>query len=311
MPSWGRLGERLIFLVSQPRAGSTLLQKILGSHPAIHTLSEPWVALHPLFGLRESGIATDYGARLALVGVKDFLDRLPEGEEAYWEAARLMLGHLYGRALAESGKAYFLDKTPRYYLILPELRRVFPGARFVFLLRNPVAVLASVIEAWAPDDCPGDLRHFRHDLAAAPARIVEAMRATPRPCAIRYEDLVADPVSAVSGLCRYLDVPFEPAMIEYGASAAGQALYRYGDTDTVYRETRPVASRIERWKETLRSPIRKAWAHGCIQTLGAATIAALGYDFDQMARAFPPQPGWEHAWAEIIKPAGSHRSGGS
>ena len=50
-----------------------MLQKVLGSHSAIHTLSEPWLALHPLFGLRESGIAADYSARLARIGVQDFL----------------------------------------------------------------------------------------------------------------------------------------------------------------------------------------------------------------------------------------------
>lgn len=45
--SEGGEGENLIFLISQPRAGSTMLQKVLGSHPEIHTVSEPWVALPP------------------------------------------------------------------------------------------------------------------------------------------------------------------------------------------------------------------------------------------------------------------------
>lgn len=308
MPSWGRLGESLIFLISQPRAGSTLLQKILGSHSAIHTCSEPWVALHPLFGLRESGIATDYGARLALIGVNDFLEHLPEGQEAWWEAVRLMLGHLYSRALAPSGKDYFLDKTPRYYLILPELRRVFPRARFVFLLRNPVAVLASAIEAWAWDDCPQALRRFRHDLSVAPSCIVEAMRAMPDACTVRYEDLAAGPIASISALCRRLGLPFEPSMVEYGNSPAGQALYRFGDTGTVYRESRPVSERIDRWKQTLQSPIRQAWAHGYIRSLGAPLFTALGYDYDEADRAFPPRAGWEHAWSEIVRPAGFPRT---
>jgi Sulfotransferase family len=301
---WSPLGRRLIFVISQPRSGSTLLQKVLGSHSAIHTLSEPWLALQPLFGLRETGIAADYSARLALIGVQDFLAHLPEGEEAYWQAVRLMLGHLYRRALEESGKRFFLDKTPRYHMILPELRHVFPHAHFVFLVRNPIAVLASVIDTWAPDDCIHCIRPFRKDLTVAPGRILEAIR---RPggnsTVIHYEDLAAKPAPAVARLCERLRIPFEPAMLEYGRSGAGQARFRYGDTLTVHQKPRPVASRVARWKKTLDSPLRRAWAHGCLQSLGAATVTGLGYDFDELASAFPPQPGFEGAWDQIVRAA--------
>lgn len=305
MQTWSRLGRRLIFVISQPRSGSTLLQKVLGSHSAIHTLSEPWLALQPLFGLRENGLAADYSARLARIGVQDFLSHLPEGEEAYWEAVRLMLGHLYRRALEESGKQFFLDKTPRYHMILPELRHVFPEAHFIFLVRNPIAVLASVIDTWAPDDCVHCLRPFRHDLTVAPARIAQAIRQSHRnSTVIHYEDLAAQPAQSVARLCKHLRIPFEPGMLEYGRSEAGQAPFRFGDTGTVYRKTRPVTSRIARWKKTLNSPLRKAWANGCLQSLGAATVNELGYDFDELAGAFPSQPGLEGAWEEIIRAAG-------
>jgi hypothetical protein len=303
--NWPRLGKRLIFVISQPRSGSTLLQKVLGSHSAIHTLSEPWVALQPLFGLRESGIAADYSARLARIGVQEFLDALPEGEEAYWEAVRLMLGHLYRRALEESGKRFFLDKTPRYTMILPELRRVFPEAHFIFLLRNPLAVLASVIDTWAPDDCVHCIRPFRHDLARAPGLIAEAIhRPDERTTVIRYEDLAGHPERAVSRLCKRLRISFEPAMLEYGCSEAGRAAFRFGDSVTVHRKSRPVASRITRWEKTLDSPIRRAWARGCLNSLGAETVSRLGYNFDELIAAFPPQPGFEGAWDRIIAPAG-------
>jgi hypothetical protein len=292
-------------VISQPRSGSTLLQKVLGSHSAIHTLSEPWVALQPLFGLRETGIAADYSARLAHIGVQEFLQALPEGEEAYWEAVRLMLGHLYRRALEESGKRFFLDKTPRYTMILPELRRVFPEAHFVFLLRNPLAVLASVIDTWAPDDCVHCIRPFRHDLARAPGLIAEAIRHPDKnTIVIRYEDLAAQPALAVSRLCKRLRIPFEPAMLEYARSEAGRTAFRFGDAVTVHRKSRPVASRIARWKKTLNSPIRRAWARGCLNSLGAETVSRLGYNFDELIAAFPQQPNFEGAWDQIIAPAG-------
>ena len=40
---------------------------------------------------------------------------------------------------------YVLDKTPRYYHILPELLELFPKAKFVLLQRNPLSVFASIL----------------------------------------------------------------------------------------------------------------------------------------------------------------------
>jgi len=37
----GDMGENLVFLVSLPRSGSTLLQRILSNHPDVHTVAEP------------------------------------------------------------------------------------------------------------------------------------------------------------------------------------------------------------------------------------------------------------------------------
>ena len=65
-----------------------------------------------------------------------------------------------------------------------------------------------------------------------------------------------------------------------------------------------MASRIARWKKTLDSPLRRAWAHGYLQSLGSATVTALGYDFDELSSMFPPQPGFDGAWDQVIKAAG-------
>jgi hypothetical protein len=312
MLCWDPMGGSLIFVVSQPRAGSTLLQKTLGSHPDIFTMSEPWIALHPLFGRRTSGIAADYHARLSLSAVEHFLAQLPEGEEAWWEAVRRMLGYLYERALAPSGKRFFLDKTPRYYFVVPELRRTFPRARFVFLLRNPLAVLASIVDTWAADDSVEDLRLFRHDLAVAPRLLVDALASLgPQDCVVRYEELTANPEPVIARLCEALGIAFDPAMVQYGASQAGRAWFEFGDRETVYREDRPVADRIGRWQITLASPIRRAWAGGYLRSIGAEVFGALGYPYEEMERRFPPEPGFEGAWAEIVRPGGASRSAGA
>ncbi len=295
--SEGGEGENLIFLISQPRAGSTMLQKVLGSHPEIHTVSEPWVALPPLFALREKGIAADYDAALARAAISGFLGALPEGENAYWEAVRRMLNHLYGRALAEAGKRIFLDKTPRYYFVISELRRVFPRARFLFLLRNPLAVLASIVETWVKTDDPMQLRNLRHDLMAAPSLLLEGISSCgPSAIVARYEELTSQPEKAIRRLCRQLGIEFHPGMIEYGAGFGGER-WPFGDQGTVYRESRPVPGYAERWRSVLKqSPVREGWARSYIEALGPDVVRELGYDYTALRADFSALPAggdWE------------------
>jgi hypothetical protein len=142
------LGENLIFLISQPRAGSTLLQRILNGHSDIHTTAEPWIMLHPLYALKKNGLIAEFDSNLARQGLEDFISQVPERQELYFKALRHMGCTLYNRMLEVSGKRFFLDKTPRYYLIIPELKKVFPKAKFIFLLRNPLAVLSSTLKIW-------------------------------------------------------------------------------------------------------------------------------------------------------------------
>jgi Sulfotransferase family len=277
-------GENLIFLISQPRAGSTLLQKILAAHPEIHTVSEPWIALHPLFALREQGIDVNYDPRLACRGVKEFLRHLPEGDEAYWEGVRRMLTYLYESALEGSGKNTFLDKTPRYYCVIPELRRVFPHARFVFLLRNPLAVLSSILDTWVKSTDSVRLSPFRYDLMAAPRLILEGIRASgPSASVARYEEITSTPEAAVRRLCGELGITFYAPMIEYGAMPANRERWEYGDQGTVYDETRPVADRAERWRRVLKqSPKWKTWAHDYLTALGAGLVGDMGYNYEEL-----------------------------
>ena len=135
-------GENLIFLISQPRSGSTLLQRLLAGHPDIQTSAETWLMLHPVYGLRAQGIETEYRADWAATGVSEFLDNYADGRETYLSGIRSFAQTIYGNVLNSSGKKYFLDKTPRYTMIVPELVELFPAARFVLLFRNPLAVLS-------------------------------------------------------------------------------------------------------------------------------------------------------------------------
>lgn len=271
-------GSNLIFLISLPRSGSTLLQRILGGHPDIATLAEPWLMLHPLYALKRAGIETEYDAGVAREALDDFLDQIDGGEEAYVQGVRRFTGDLYSRALERQGKSLFLDKTPRYYRIVSELRRVFPQAKFVFLLRNPMAVLASTLHTWFNDDPEALVGTGNHrDLLEGPGLLFSGIAELgDAAIVVRYEELVDAPEQVIAGLCARLGVRFEPAMLEYGLTPALAG--RFGDQTGVPRHTRTIDTSRDKWIGYLGGHSRLPFALEYLDQLGETTLAVLGYD---------------------------------
>ncbi|MCK5361164.1 MAG: sulfotransferase, partial [Gammaproteobacteria bacterium] len=115
MITFDKYGSNLIFILSLPRSGSTLLQHLLGGNPDVLTLPEPWIMLHPLYALKRGGISTEYEAWQARHALDGFLKNSESGEDIYIDAIRSMASVLYSGALQHSGKTLFIDKTPRYY----------------------------------------------------------------------------------------------------------------------------------------------------------------------------------------------------
>lgn len=267
---------QLVFLVSQPRAGSTLLQAILAGLPGCRTAAEPWLMLPFIFALRETGHTAVYDATVAGRALNDFLGELPGGIRAYNAALRDMALRLYGEACRTEGKTWFLDKTPRYYYILPELGRVFPKARFIFLFRNPLAVLASILQTWIKSDWLR-LSYFRDDLIAAPALLRDGLsQLQPRATAVHYERLVVAPEETVSELCRWLEQPYSPQLLDYGERPLPAG--RYGDPTGVRRHERPTTASLESWQEMGRVAQTRHLAESYLDTLGPELLADIGYD---------------------------------
>src|SRR5436190_24327168 len=98
------------FLVSTPRAGSTLLAAILNAHSQIHCPPELWVLLELLELRRPRGQrSSHFDSSLALKAMSEVL-----GREAIDRATRAFVGAAYGALLEPTGKPIVVDKTPRY-----------------------------------------------------------------------------------------------------------------------------------------------------------------------------------------------------
>lgn len=287
-------GESLIFLISQPRAGSTLLQRLLGGHEEVVTSAEPWLMLPPVYWQRDAGVTTDYDHHWAHVGADDFLTHYAGGNATRDAAVRAYADVLYGCALARAraerpAVRRFLDKTPRYYLIIPDLLRLFPRARFVFLLRNPLAVLTSMLETWMPYGFWPHLAERRDDLLRAPALLRDGIAAAgDRAVTVRYEALVSAPDATLQTVCAALGLPWDPTLTDYGRHAAPRG--SLGDPTGVNQFSRPSAEGLDKWRDSAERAQTRHFLTRYLDDLGAPLLADLGYDYAALADAVAAVP---------------------
>lgn len=280
------LGDGVIFVISQPRSGSTLLQRVLAGSPEVQTSAETWLMLHPVYwnkgtwNSRKKQIETEYNAWWARAAVEEFLDNYTDGRQIYDEAIRAWAKVIYANALNQNGKAYFLDKTPRYFFIIKDLYRLFPQAKFVFLLRNPMAVLASELNTYVKGDWPV-LGRFRPDLLDAPGWILEGIDMLgDQAITVRYEDFVSDPEKQIACLCRFLGIRFHEEMLVY--SKTPQPIGRFNDPSGVARHSSTTTASVDKWQQLVHDDQSLYFARCYLEALGKDTISRFGYDYAEI-----------------------------
>lgn len=298
-------GQGLIFIISQPRSGSTLLQRILAGHPSIQTSAETWLLLHPLYALKNEGVTTEFDHRWARSAVSEFLENYTDGPDVYIRGLREWARVIYTNAMERSGKSFFLDKTPRYFFIIPELWRVFPDAKFIFLLRNPLAVLASELTTYVRGDWRV-LARFEPDLRRAPSLIMDGMELIGEHAVrVSYEAFVRDPETQLHCLCDRLRINFYPTMLDYSRTPA--PVGRMNDPVGIHCHTSPSSDGVDKWKWMLHDPQARHFALSYLEDLGTDTLNALGYAYPEFASTAEPtesvpSPLSVFPWSLAIKP---------
>ncbi|MFC1497561.1 sulfotransferase [Verrucomicrobiota bacterium] len=298
-------GGDLIFLISLPRSGSTLLQHILGSHSLIATSAEPWILLPACYALRKNGLKGEYNAEIGRIGLTEFLGVLEDNEDSYYVAVRKMAMHLYETFLSKKHKKIFLDKTSRYYLILPELMRVFPDARYVFLVRNPLDVFASFLENMVNRDWRGlGEPGIRNDLLSGYKYIEKGISSlSGKAVVVKYEDIVSDPASAISGLCENLNISYEAEMLNYG-DRIGVLEGKLVDPKSIHKHNKCVADYSGKWKSKINTRQEKYLAYSFLKHLDQDMENRFGYSFKDMLSDVSDLPvKWSPvvAWDKVMR----------
>ena len=284
MSDWGLSEQELIFLISQPRSGSSLLQQLLMGSEKIHSVPEPWLML-PLVALfTDLGDVGRHHADYARINIKRSLAFIGEDDSFLKRKIQRFALDFYSVAMGQN-KGLFLDKTPRYYHIIEELVDLFPASRYLFLTRNPLSVFSSILAY----NFNGDLglmlsqpdRLF--DLFLGPVKMLEAKKFQgPSRVYVRYEDLVKEPEKTMSAVVSGLSLSgFSGSMTEYKVSE----LFRGSesvDRKSLATHSSVVEDYVTSWVLALDTGEKRRAAGDYLELMGEDLVEGLGYSYQTL-----------------------------
>ena len=260
-----------IFIFSLPRSGSTLLQRILMNSGQATSLGETSLLLRLLGEGDLAARRAVYGESLVNAAIRKMKRHWPGYPNAYREGVRHLMLNIYAGLAGES--PCFIDKTPRYSLIAEKIYQTFPDAKFIVLMRHPLAIAASMYSTsklgfWFPEEYSIDLYQGYTLLHQFTQNRKEKIHL------VRYEDLVTNPAGELESIGKYLDWTDLPAALEKPLPPIAD-----GDRDD-HRETFSAmsAESVNRWERFYNNFYRKNWAKEYINKERAEIMATYGYE---------------------------------
>ena len=266
---------RPIFIFSLPRSGSTLLQRLLTTQEEIASVAEPWLLLPFLYTLKQNRSFADYAQFSTVNAIQDLYNQFPNGVDDYlYELSNFVL-RLYAKAAYEKEYKYFLDKTPRYHLVVDEIIRMFPDGKFIFLWRNPLAIIASIIESFGKGKW--FIYRYNVDLFRGAENLTKAFQNYSNQVhSLRYEDILINPELELVRLFKYLEIDpqFERLSEFHQIKFSG----RFGDATGVKNYQTISIDPLDKWKRILTNPVRRRWCRNYLEWLGDERLTLMGYD---------------------------------
>jgi tetratricopeptide (TPR) repeat protein len=213
-PGPGAASEEPIFVVGLPRSGTTLVDRILSSHPQVTSAGE--LSNFSLLFKRAAG--TD--------------SNLVMDVETFQAAGRVDLAKLGADYVASTrpltgATPRFVDKMPLNVFYAGLIHRALPNARIVCLRRDPMDVcLSNFRQLFATGFSYYNYAYDLEDVAAYYVgfdQLVAHWRAVLPPdrfLEIGYEDLVADQEARTRDLLAFCGLPWDPQCLSFHENTA-------------------------------------------------------------------------------------------
>lgn len=221
------------FIIGVGRSGTSIMAEVLNQHPDVHVLDEShlWSSLGP----RATADLTVAEFIDALEQVKLTAGTHPEGHLARLFGMdrqgvlelvapsspdqalplRRILDPLLGAFVRRRGATRWGEKTPAHLDHVDSIRAAYPGAKFIYMLRDGRDVAVSLKrDNWGPKTLHDAA--YKWQKAAARARELGRALGPERWLTVPYEALVAAPEEQVRRVTEFLGLSFEPSMLSPG-----------------------------------------------------------------------------------------------
>lgn len=272
--------KNLVFLLSMPRAGSTLLQRSIVTGGCVTSPAEPWLILAHLFVRRSDGACSVFGHETSAAAVNDFVQTMAAGERDYDDLLRNFILGCYGSAL-KAGTSCFVDKTPRNALVVRDIIRIFPNSRFLFLWRNPISVIASMIDTF--DGGRWNIDRYNTDLFVGLPNLIAASETNiEHKSILNYESLVEAPMATLKRVSGELKMEFNVTEESLSTINSVEQQGRMGDPTGRLQYKAISTEPVSKWVRSLASPFRKAWVRDYLRWLGEERLSTMGYSFESL-----------------------------
>ena len=245
------------FILSQPRSGSTLLRLHLGKHanviglpethffpflrnqgiPAKEPLKNPqdtirnWANYH---SIKRIGIKSELLTSTLEKSVKYPQDLLEQTIKLYCETFHPDVKH-----------PVLLEKSPPHIFFLNEIRQLYPNSKFIFLVRDPRATIASLKNmSWSTSNVLTLAKSWQK----SSTKMVEDEKSV----IIRYEDLATNPEKTFEKLSDFL------ALSEFQHENEGISDHVEQKNWNSAEVTKPInKDNLEKWKRNLSNQDRE------------------------------------------------------
>ena len=246
-PAAGHDTQAPIFVVGMPRTGSTLVERIISSHPQVQSLGELNTLSLAMMRLVEE---EQGGARIDRARLPQLAAALP--------MRALAERYLQDVAPLRDSRPRFVDKLPLNSLNIGLIHLAMPDAAIVHVVRDPIDACYAMYKYLFRNGYP-----FSYDLEELGAyyaeyhRLMEHWRAVLPPGRlydVRYENIVADLGGEARKLIAHLGLPWDPRCEDFHANRNPSM------TGSAAQVRRPVyADSIGRWKafEKELEPLRR------------------------------------------------------
>jgi hypothetical protein len=216
----------------------------------------------------------------------DLIPHLPEVAGPTYRALVADGLRLIEKARDAAGRAWVGFKDVWIVEFFRPLARAFPDARFLVIVRDPRAVVASMhaierIDATQVAHTLSYARHWRKGVAFA-----EHYQGDPalagRLRVVAYEDLVRAPEPTARGLCEFLGIPFVPAMLDASRYPDYATVGTWAGNSSFEAALGGISPELaERWRTALEPGARKLVELVCGPEMRRAGYAPDGAGADR------------------------------